>query len=95
MEDFKRRNSADASDKDKEIETWRDLYVTKLNQNAEIDKDTAQLATRKEILERDMGSAKDDYKARQSAVAEAEKQKEQLLLRRQELESQHKKAVHG
>lgn len=80
------------ADKDKEIETWRDLYVTKLNQNAEIDKDTAQLATRKEILERDMGSAKDDYKARQSAVAEAEKQKEQLLLRRQELESQHKKA---
>ena len=80
------------SEKDKEIETWRDLYVTKLNQNAAIDKDAAQLVTRKEILERDMGSAKDDYKARQKLVDEGEELKKSLILRRGELESELKKA---
>lgn len=81
------------SEKDKEIETWQDLYVSKLNQNAAIDKDAAQLVTKKEMLERDMGSAKDDCATRRKFIEEGEKRKAELNSRREQLEAERGKAL--
>ena len=58
---------------EREIEEMRDLLMQNVTRNAEIDKDAAKLALRKSILEKDLGSAKDEYASRKKLLDECEK----------------------
>ena len=57
---------------EREMETLREMYIENVTKNAEIDKDAAQLALRKQILEKDLGSAKDEYDRRRRLSDESE-----------------------
>lgn len=65
--------NAEILGEEREMETLREMYIENVTKNAEIDKDAAQLALRKQILEKDLGSAKDEYDRRRRLSDESER----------------------
>ncbi len=63
---------------EREMETLREMYIENVTKNAEIDKDAAKLALRKQILEKDLGSAKDEYDDRRRLSDESQSRLEAL-----------------